>query len=59
MKKIFYVDLPNPDWDGDNNVQTWVNIKIVKSRKKAESILRERYRIDKQYFNLFITEGEV
>ena len=56
MGKIFYVDVPNPHGETDND--PWLNIATVKTREEAETLLEERYGINRIYARAFITEGE-
>lgn len=54
-KKIFYVDLPDPDSTEIDN--SWVNITVCFSRKEAIRLLEDKWGIDKKYSELFISEG--
>jgi hypothetical protein len=56
MKKVYYLDLPDPKSDGLND--TWINIGIYSSRKKAIEKLKTTWGIASIYADLFISEGE-
>jgi len=57
MRRIFYVDVPNPHTIDDDD--SWVNIAVVHTRKRAEEILMKKYGIKPWDTNVFITEGGV
>ena len=54
MKKIYYLDLPDPKSDGIDD--TWINIGTYASRREAIEKLKEIWGIDSEYADLFITE---